>query len=59
MLQKVIQYQNKIMDSRPSDYAGDQLAWEMNVLYWFLKIIEQDEIDIELIRSLTSSISKS
>lgn len=54
-----MEYQDKIMDSRPLDYTGDQLAWEMNVLQWFLKIIEQDDIDMELLRSLTFSLSKS
>lgn len=47
------------MDSRPSDYAGDQLAWEMNVLHWILKIIDKDIIDYEALGTLTLFLEKS
>lgn len=48
-----------MMDSKPSDYSGSQIDWEMNVLLWFLKIIEQDDIDEELINNLAIILERS
>ncbi len=58
MLQKAIKYQSRMMNAKPIDYKESQLSWEMNVLYWFIKSIKHDNIDIDSLNMLTYFLEK-